>query len=141
MKLLIDEMYPAALAQILRDDGHDAVSILEDPETRGLSDDAVYALAVSARRAVVTENAADFLAILRQHVASGKAAASLIVKSNRAFPRHSKAFIGRAGELRSTSDYSSVTSFSTNLIQQFARIVCPGVQAKMHALVPSCRPS
>lgn len=97
MKLLIDEMYPAALAQILRDDGHDAVSILEDPERRGLSDDAVYALAVSARRAVVTENAADFLAILRQHVASGKAAASLIVKSNRAFPRHSKAFIGRAG--------------------------------------------
>lgn len=96
MKLLIDEMYPPTLADALRRSGHDAISIREGTATRGLSDDEVYAWATSQCRAVVTENAADFLAILRQQVSAGRSAASLIVTSNHAFPRHSRAFIGRA---------------------------------------------
>lgn len=95
MKLLIDEMYPPTLAAAVRKIGHDVTSILDNPATRGLSDDAVYAFAVSQRRSLVTENAADFLAVLRQEVSAGRAAASLIVTTNRAFPRHSNAFIGR----------------------------------------------
>jgi hypothetical protein len=96
---LIDEMYPPTVAEAVRKAGHDVTSILENPSTRGISDDAVYALAVSQNRAVVTENAADFLTILRQEVAAGKAAASLVVTTNRAFLRHSRAFIGRTARV------------------------------------------
>lgn len=63
---------------------------------RGLDYSAVRGLALSAGRAVVTENAADFLGVLRYRVAAGQPAPTLIVTSNRTFPRHSGAFIGQA---------------------------------------------
>jgi hypothetical protein len=45
---------------------------------------------------VVTENAADFLGILRYRAATGDPAPALVVTSNRSFPRHSAAFVGQA---------------------------------------------
>lgn len=96
MRLLIDEMYPPIIAAQLRQAGQDAVSVHDDASMRGLDDSAVCGLALSAGRAVVTENAADFLRILRYRVAAGQPAPTLIVTSNRTFPRHSGAFIGQA---------------------------------------------
>ncbi len=96
MRLLIDEMYPAAIAEQLRKAGHDAVSLHDDPETRALDDPAVCGLALSAGRAVVTENAADFLRILRYRAAAGEPAPALVITSNRSFPRHSASFVGHA---------------------------------------------
>lgn len=51
---------------------------------------------MSSRRAIVTENAADFLAIAKQRSAVGDVAPSLLITSNRAFPRHTPSFIGPA---------------------------------------------
>jgi predicted nuclease of predicted toxin-antitoxin system len=96
VRLLIDEMYPPAVAEQLRQAGHDAVSIHDDANTRGLDDSAVCSLALSAGRAVVTENAADFLRSLKYMVAAGEPAPTLIITSNSSFPRHSASFIGQA---------------------------------------------
>ena len=96
MKLLIDEMYPRAIAEHLRKAGHDAISVQEDPGARALDDSAVCGLALSAGRAVVTENAADFLRILRYRAATGEPAPALVITSNRSFPRHSAPFVGQA---------------------------------------------
>jgi len=96
VKLLLDEMYPPAVAARLSQDGHDAVSVAADTDLSGLDDAAVCDYALSTRRAVVTENAADFLRILQQRVASGQPAPSLIIATNRSFPRRARLFIGRA---------------------------------------------
>lgn len=96
MRLLIDEMYSPVIAERLRDAGHDAVSVLELPDLVGQDDAQVCAFGVSSRRAVVTENAADFLTLVRQRSEIGHAAPSLVITSNRAFPRHVQAFVGRA---------------------------------------------
>lgn len=96
MKLLIDEMYPPVIAERLRDAGHDAVSVIELPDLVGQDDAQICEFAVSTVRSVVTENAADFLMLVKQRSAVGQAAPSLVMTSNRAFPRHSRSFVGRA---------------------------------------------
>lgn len=96
MRLLIDEMFPPAIAEQLRKAGHDAVSVREDPEARALGDSAVCDLALSAGRALVTENAADFLRVLRSRAATGDPVPALVITSNRSFPRHSDSFVGQA---------------------------------------------
>jgi Domain of unknown function (DUF5615) len=59
---LIDEMFPATAASLLRDKyGHDAVHVTE-AGLRGAPDTQVAATARAESRAVVTENTADFSA-------------------------------------------------------------------------------
>lgn len=96
MRLLIDEMYPPVIAERLRRTGHDAVSVIELPDLIGHDDAQVCDFAISDRRAIVTENAADFLVLVKQRTAVADAAPSLVITSNRTFPRHSRSFIGRA---------------------------------------------
>jgi Domain of unknown function (DUF5615) len=58
--LLIDEMFPIATAELLRDTyGHDAVHVAEIG-LRATEDAHVAAVARSQERALVTENVADF---------------------------------------------------------------------------------
>lgn len=94
--MLIDEMYPPVIAERLRTARHDAVSVIELPDLVGLDDGQVCERAVSESRAVVTENAADFLTLVKQRAAVGHPVPSLVITSNRSFPRHSRPFIGRA---------------------------------------------
>ena len=96
MKLLLDEMYPRTVAERLRHAGHDAVAVTEHAELTGLDDAAVCEVAVSTGRVVVTENAADFLRIVQGRAASGEPTPTLLITSNRSFPRHTRSFIGRA---------------------------------------------
>lgn len=96
MKLLIDEMYPPVIAERLRQAGHDAVSVLERSDLVGQDDAEIWRFATADRRAVVTENASDFLAISRQAISVGQASPSLVITSNRSFPRHPRSFLGRA---------------------------------------------
>jgi len=59
---LVDEMFPAAAASLLRDKyGHDAAHVTETG-LRGAPDAQVAATARADGRAVVTENVADFAA-------------------------------------------------------------------------------
>lgn len=60
MKLLLDEHLSPDIAEGLRDRGHDVVAVKEREEWIQLSDDEVIAVAVSERRAVVTNNLRDY---------------------------------------------------------------------------------
>jgi predicted nuclease of predicted toxin-antitoxin system len=101
VRLLIDEMYPPAIAERLRQAGYDAVSVHDAVPAhtgglRGSDDSAICAFALSAGRAVVTENAADFLRLLKDRMAVGEPAPALVITSNKSFPRHSASFTGHA---------------------------------------------
>lgn len=59
MRLLLDEVYPRRLAEQLRADGHDVVTVGELPESVGRADDEVVRWAREHGRVVVTENVVD----------------------------------------------------------------------------------
>lgn len=89
MRLLLDEMFPHDIATALVERGREVVSIQQDrPELRHRPDAAVFAAAQEERRAVVTENAADYLGIAAAYGEDGRAHWGLVLTSNRAFPRH-----------------------------------------------------
>ena len=71
MKWLLDEMLPARAAELLRDVGEDAVSVVDIGLT-ATADDTVYEWAVHERRLVVTENFADYATLLRERQVEGR---------------------------------------------------------------------
>lgn len=96
MKLLIDEMFPAQVAVVLRErHGVDAVSVRERPDLAGRADAPVFAAAQAEGRAVVTENVRDFRPIAREWEAEGKVHHGLVLTSNRRFPRVRPGTVGR----------------------------------------------
>lgn len=100
MKLILDEMYPPAVAEQLRACGHDVVSV-HDPEHRyleGAPDEEVFAAALAEERALVTENVPDFRRLEADALARGEAHATLVFTSNRQFPRGERGTIGRLVE-------------------------------------------
>jgi Domain of unknown function (DUF5615) len=85
---LIDEMFPAAAAEILRTEyAHDAVQVGE-VGLRAADDAQVAAVARAEGRAVVTENVADFAAerdlvlvfVLKKNLPAGGAQAAALAK-------------------------------------------------------------
>ncbi|MER7002393.1 DUF5615 family PIN-like protein [Dactylosporangium sp. NPDC000555] len=68
--LLLDEMYPPALARRLCDSGHDVLAVLDvEVGLASRSDEDVLAWAVRNNRCVVTENVSDFARLAAQGVA------------------------------------------------------------------------
>ena len=97
MKLLLDEMYPATIAEQLRVRGHDVVSI-HDPDYRrleGARDEEIFAIAATEERALVTENIPDFRRLETAALARDEPARPLVFTTNRQFPRGEPATIGR----------------------------------------------
>ncbi len=85
---LVDEMFPAATAVLLRDTyGHNAVHVAE-VGLRGADDAQVAAAARAEGRAVVTENVADFAAerdtvlvfVLKKNLPAGGGQAAALAK-------------------------------------------------------------
>lgn len=85
---LIDEMFPAAVALLLRETyGHDAVQVAEIG-LRAADDARVAATARAAGRAVVTENVADFATerdvvlvfVLKKNLPAGGGQAAALAK-------------------------------------------------------------
>ena len=100
MKLLLDEMYPPAVAEQLRARGHDVVSV-HDPEYRrleGAEDEEVFAAALAEERMLVTENVPDFRRLEVDALARGEAVPALVFTSNRQFPRGQPGTIGHLVE-------------------------------------------
>jgi predicted nuclease of predicted toxin-antitoxin system len=100
VKLLLDEMYSAVVAEQLRARGHDVVSV-HDPEYRrfeGASDEELFAAALAEDRALVTENVPDFRRLEADALARGEAHAALIFTTNRQFPRGEPGTTGRLVE-------------------------------------------
>ena len=95
MKLLIDEMYPPAIAEQLRDRGHDVDAVTARPELRASSDEELFGLAQGERRAVVTENIADFCRIADSRDERGKPHHGLVLAHPVKYPRGDPRTIGR----------------------------------------------
>jgi predicted nuclease of predicted toxin-antitoxin system len=83
-RVLLDEMYPPALAQRLREVGHDVLAVLDVQVGLGArSDDDVLAWAARNDRCVVTENVSDFARLAALTVPH----AGIVLVSPQRFPR------------------------------------------------------
>lgn len=87
-RLLLDEMFPKAMADQLHAKGHDVRAIAADPELAGLPDEEVLAGATEAGRALVTANIKDFMPIDARYRATSRTHAGLIMISSKTFPQN-----------------------------------------------------
>lgn len=95
MKLVLDEMYTAVIAQQLRARGHDADAVVERAELRALADPDLFALAQTEQRCVVTENIPDFVVIANDYDRRGQAHHGLALVPPDRYPRRNPRTIGR----------------------------------------------
>lgn len=78
MRFLIDEMFGADVVARLEAAGHDAIHV-DQIGLAGAADPDVLARAVDDDRAVVTENAADFIPALDTRLAAGLLATPVVI--------------------------------------------------------------
>jgi hypothetical protein len=95
LKLLLDEMYPPAIAEQLRERGHDVEAVTERAELRALADVDIFMLAQREQRSIVTENIDDFSVIADGHDERGQAHHGLILVPPSSYRRGSPRTIGR----------------------------------------------
>ncbi len=86
MKLLLDEMYPAALAAALREGGIDA-STAAEVGLAGGSDADVFAAAGLRSCVVLTENVADFTRLAGDAASAGQHHRGLLIDLSSRFSR------------------------------------------------------
>ncbi len=86
MRLLLDEMYPAALAEALCSAGVEAIRAAE-LGLAGRSDEEVFAKAGTERWALLTENVADFARLAAEHVAAGRHHPGVLIALSSRFSR------------------------------------------------------
>ena len=105
MKLLLDEMYAVKLAQALRDQGIDAMTVAE-LGMAGRSDADVFVAATDGGYALLTENVSDFARICSEHVAAGRHHHGVLLALSSRFSRRPAGYgsivaavVGVAGDL------------------------------------------
>lgn len=86
MRLLLDEMYPAALAEALRAAGIDARTVVE-LGLAGRSDPEILAAAVADGYTVLTENVADFAHVSAEHLTAGRHHSGVLIALSSRFSR------------------------------------------------------
>ncbi|MDE3133946.1 MAG: DUF5615 family PIN-like protein [Acidobacteriota bacterium] len=86
MRLLLDELYSKEIAVQLRTLGHDVVAVSE-LDLDGTKDPALLTVAATERRALVTNNARDFVPIASRWLASGREHSGLLLTFDRGLPR------------------------------------------------------
>jgi Domain of unknown function (DUF5615) len=86
VKLLLDEMYADKLAQALRDQGVDAVTVGE-LGLAGRPDSDVFAAATDGGYALLTENVSDFARLCGDHVATGGHHGGVLIALSSRFSR------------------------------------------------------
>lgn len=87
MRLLLDEHHDPKVARRLRESGHDVVAVAEREDLRGRPDPDVFAAAIAEQRAVVTENARDFVPLAARSAAEEIRHYGVIVTSRTRYPR------------------------------------------------------
>jgi Domain of unknown function (DUF5615) len=86
VKLLLDEMYGDKLAQALRDQSIEAVTVAE-LGMAGRSDADVFAAAVDGGYVLLTENVSDFAQLCSEHVGAGRHHFGVLVALSSRFSR------------------------------------------------------
>ena len=86
--LLLDEMFTDDIAQQLRSQGCDVLSVVADPALVGLPDDQILAHATAEGRALVTANIKDFIPLDTRYRAADQSHAGLILVSTKTFPQN-----------------------------------------------------
>jgi len=87
VRLLLDEHYSPKIAAELRKRRHDVVSATERNDLRGLGDRELWDRASIEGRALVTENVADFMPLVREAAAEGRRHSGVVFTSPRSLPR------------------------------------------------------
>lgn len=100
MKLLLDEHYADSIAAQLGAAGHDAVTVSERG-LKGTDDESLLALAAPEGRALLTNNARDFLTLVGRWATSADDHCGLLLTSDASMPR-ARNSIGRYIEVLST---------------------------------------
>ena len=90
--LLLDEMFPGAMAEQLCAKGHDVRAVVTSPEFTGLPDEEILIGAAEAGRSLVTANIKDFMALDARYRAANRSHAGLILVSTKTFPQN-RAFV------------------------------------------------
>lgn len=98
-RLLLDEMFPRAMADQLSAKGHDVRAVVADPGFTGLPDEDVLVGATEAGRALVTANIKDFMPIDARYRAASRSHAGLVLVSSKTFPQSRGFVIAVAGAL------------------------------------------
>jgi hypothetical protein len=86
LRLLLDEMYPPALAAALRDAGIEAHTAAE-LGLAGRSDVDLFAMAVADGLTLLTENVADFVRLSAEHLTAGRHHPGLLIALSSRFSR------------------------------------------------------
>jgi predicted nuclease of predicted toxin-antitoxin system len=92
LKLLLDEMYPPALAEALRRYGIEAFTVVE----RGLggrSDPDILAAAAADGQVLLTENVADFAQISAERLTAGEHHAGVLIALSTRFSRRPRGIL------------------------------------------------
>ncbi len=87
--------YSRALAERLRQRGHDVSAVLDDPDFASARDVEVFGRARREGRAMVTRDLADYRVLAGRILADGGTHAGLILVTDRAFPEHNARTPGR----------------------------------------------
>jgi predicted nuclease of predicted toxin-antitoxin system len=94
VKLLIDEMYSAVIAERLRDLGHDVISAQERDDLRSRPDHEIFQLMQAERQVIVTNNHRHFAPLVNAALQGGEPLVGVIFTADRSLPRN-KATIPR----------------------------------------------
>jgi len=86
VNLLLDEMYPAALAEGLRQAGIEATTV-SALKLAGSSDAEIFAAATASGYVVLTENVSDFARIAAEHSTAGGRHPGLLIALSSRFSR------------------------------------------------------
>jgi predicted nuclease of predicted toxin-antitoxin system len=103
LKLLLDEMYPPALAQTLRAVGIEAATVVEIG-LAGRSDPDVLATAATDGYVLLTENVADFARIAAAHVVGGGHHPGVLIALSSRFSRRPGGIAAIAAAVRAVAD-------------------------------------
>ena len=100
MRLLLDAHFDPAVAQVLRQRGHDVVSVLDrGPDHYQASDAELLALAGVEQRAIVTRNVRDFILLHALWAGEERSHAGIVLVHARTIPEGS-----RGAEIRVLED-------------------------------------
>jgi predicted nuclease of predicted toxin-antitoxin system len=114
VKLLLDEMISATVAEQLRARGHDVVAVrdLVLAHLRGVDDCLLLDHAAEEHRAVVTDNIPDFVRCHQRRVDRDNPHYGLLLFTNDTFPRHRHdAFVG---QLMAALEYELLANVDDN---------------------------